>query len=838
MNNEENNALQAIENIIPIDIYSALGPKFLNYAMSVITDRALPDVRDGLKPVHRRIMYSMYELGIYYNKPYKKCARTVGDVLGKYHPHGDASVYDAMVILAQEFATRYPLVDGHGNFGSVDGDGAAAMRYTEARLSRVGQQLLNDISKDTVDFMPNYDGEEKEPRVLPTLLPLLLMNGTFGIAVGMATNIPPHNLKNIYSGCYKLIEDTKAGIDTDIEDIINCVYAPDFPTGGQIMGISKVKEMYRNGVGKFVVRGKHETEETKNGSQIVITEIPFKVNKAKLVESIIDLAKDKKDDKGKVISVAKIKGIKEVRDESDKEGMRIVVEVKKDENPNIILNNIIKYTEFQKNISARFLALVNGEPKTLNIKEILNEFLAHSASVILRRTQFDLDKDTARLNLVEGILKCIQSDELLSQVINIVRTADEPVMELLTLGFNQAQAEYIYDMKIRSLSKASAEKLNAEKETLETNIEKYYAILNNESVLLDTIAMEFRELEKLYGDDRLTEVYADMNSLNDEDLIKDETLIITFTTDGIIKAVEEKEYKSQKRGGKGVKAANTKDDEIIKFMFTSNSKDDLLLFTTEGRCHVLKAYKINKSSKTAKGKSINNYINLNVGEKIVSVLSTSLKDKDKYLLFITKNGQIKKLSLGQLSTRLSVTRVIKFKEGDSLVQALLISEGDNVLIVTANGMSLRIDTAAEGTKAIRPMGRDAAGVTGINVADNDKVVDMCIVNDEDNVLTVTEYGIGKRTKADEWRIIGRGGKGVGAHGLSEKTGKIIAVMTSHDDDELFIATEQGLITRISNKDIRICSRTSQGVRVINLNNNDKVASVSINKNEESENTEE
>lgn len=650
----------------------------------------------------------------------------------------------------------------------------------------------------------------------------------------MATNIPPHNLKNIYNGCYKLIEDTKAGIDTDIEDIINCVYAPDFPTGGQIMGISKVKEMYRNGVGKFVVRGKHEIEETKNGSQIVITEIPFKVNKAKLVESIIDLSKDKKDDKGKVISVAKIKGIKEVRDESDKEGMRIVVEVKKDENPNIILNNIIKYTEFQKNISARFLALVNGEPKTLNIKEILNEFLAHSASVILRRTQFDLDKDTARLNLVEGILKCIQSDELLSQVINIVRTADEPVMELLTLGFNQAQAEYIYDMKIRSLSKASAEKLNAEKETLETNIEKYYAILNNESVLLDTIAMEFRELEKLYGDDRLTEVYADMNSLNDEDLIKDETLIITFTTDGIIKAVEEKEYKSQKRGGKGVKAANTKDDEIIKFMFTSNSKDDLLLFTTEGRCHVLKAYKINKSSKTAKGKSINNYINLNVGEKIVSVLSTSLKDKDKYLLFITKNGQIKKLSLGQLSTRLSVTRVIKFKEGDSLVQALLISEGDNVLIVTANGMSLRIDTAAEGTKAIRPMGRDAAGVTGINVADNDEVVDMCIVNDEDNVLTVTEYGIGKRTKADEWRIIGRGGKGVTAHGLSEKTGKIIAVMTSHDDDELFIATEQGLITRISNKDIRICSRSSQGVRVINLNDNDKVASVSINKNEEVE----
>ena len=650
----------------------------------------------------------------------------------------------------------------------------------------------------------------------------------------MASSIPPHNLKDIYKACYKIIEDTKAGIDTDIEDIINCIHAPDFPTGGQIMGISKVKEAYRKGTGKFILRGKYEIEDTKNGSQIIITEIPYKVNKSKLIESINEISKDKKDDKGKVIHQAKIKGIREVRDESDKDGMRIVIEVKKDENPNIIINNIIKHTEFQKNISVNCLSLVHGEPKVLNIKEILNEFLAHSASVILRRTEFDLNKDTTRLNVVEGIIKCIQSDELLSQVIDIVRTADDPVTKLLTLGFNLAQAEYIYDMKIRSLSKASAEKLNAEYEMLITNIEKYTAILNNESVLLDTIAMEFRELETLFGDDRYTEVYSDLGSLDEEDLIKDETLVITYTTDGIIKAVEESEYKSQKRGGKGVKAANTKDDEIIKFMFTSNSKDDLLLFTSEGRCHVLKAYKINKSSKTAKGKSINNYINLNVGEKIISVLSTNIKEKDKYLLFITKNGQIKKLSLEQLSTRLNVTRVIKFKEGDSLVQALLISEGDNVLIVTANGMSLRIDTAAEGTKAIRPMGRDAAGVTGINVANNDEVVDMCIVNDDDNVLTVTEHGIGKRTKADEWRVIGRGGKGVTAHGLSEKTGKIIAVMTSHDYDELFIATEQGLITRISNKDIRICSRTSQGVKVINLNNNDKVASVSINKNKETD----
>lgn len=822
-------------NVIPADVSTALGPRFLNYAMSVIADRALPDVRDGLKPVQRRIMYSMEGLGIDYNKPHRKCARIVGDTMGKYHPHGDSSIYGALVILAQEFSVRYPLIDGHGNFGSVDGDGAAAMRYTEARMSRLGQQLLNDIQKDTVNFQQNYDGEELEPTALPTLLPLILMNGSFGIAVGMTTEIPPHNIKDIYRACHKIIEDTKAGVDTDIEDIIQAIHAPDLPTGGQILGTAGLYEGYRTGEGMFQIKGKHIIEDTPKGAQIVITEIPYKVNKSLLINSINDLSKDKTNDKGKVVTEARIKGIREVRDESDRDGMRIVIELKKDQNPGLVINNIIKHTKYQTNYNMKMRMLVNGEPKILNIKEILNEFLAHAASVIMRRTEFDLSKAMARLNIVEAILTCISNETYLHQVIQIVRNSDSPIDDLIVLGFNQAQAEHIYDMKLRTLSRQSEDKLTAERELLEGNISRFNAILSDNNVLLDTISNEFMELDNLFGDERRTEVFANVNGLTDEDLIKDETLIITYTTDGIIKAVEEGEYKSQRRGGKGVKAAKTKEDEIIMHMFTTNSKDDLLFFTTEGRCHVLKAYKIEKASKIAKGKSINNYLNLNIGEKIVSVLNTSLKNnQDGNLLFITKKGQVKKLSLQQLSTRLSITRVIGFKENDSLVQALLVNDTDNVLIVTSYGMSLRIDLSAEGTKSIRAMGRSAAGVTGINVAEHDEVVDMCIVNDDDLVLTITENGIGKRTKASEWRVIGRGGKGVTAHSLSEKTGRIIAVLIAHDNDELFIATERGLITRIPNDSIRICGRSATGVKAINLGESDRVASVSINKNEEDE----
>lgn len=642
----------------------------------------------------------------------------------------------------------------------------------------------------------------------------------------MSTDIPPHNIKDVYRACYKLIEDTKNGIDTDIEDIIKAIKAPDFPTGGQIIGLKGVKEAYRKGKGNFIIRGKYEIEDTKNGSQIIITEIPYRVNKLKLCEAISDHSKNNK-----------IQGIKEIRDESSKDGMRIVIELKKDENPSIVVNNIIKHTDFQKNYSLKMLSLVDKKPHVLNIKEVLNNFLGHCASVIINRTQFDLEKAKKRLNIIQGVMKCISDKDLLDLVVNIVRTADDPEKEILTLGFNEEQVAYIIDMRLRRLSKASLQKYIEEEKELTDKIDKFNSILNDDNALLDQIKSEFEEIERVHGDERRTEISNDVDSIEEEDLIKDETLIITYTTDGIIKAVEEGEYKSQKRGGKGVKATNTKDDEIIKFMFTTNSKDDLLFFTTEGRCHVLKAYKINKTTKSAKGKSINNYLNLNVGEKIVSVLNTNIKNKEKHLLFITKNGQIKKLSLEQLSTRLTVTRVIKFKENDSLVQALLIEDKDNVLIVTSYGMSLRIDTGAEGNKSIRAMGRDAAGVCGISLQEGDQVVDMCIVNDNDNIITVTELGIAKQTKASEWRIIGRGGKGVTAHGLSEKTGRIISVLNSTENDELFIATEKGLITRIEASSIRTCSRGAVGVKAINLNDSDLVASVSINKNVKEEENE-
>lgn len=829
--------LKTMEQIVPMSIGTLVPQRFLDYAMYVIKDRALPDVKDGLKPVHRRIIYAMGELGILSNKPYKKCARTVGDVLGKYHPHGDTSVYEALVILAQEFSTRYPIIDGHGNFGSIDGDPAAAMRYTESRLSRYGQELLTSINKNTVDFKPNYDQEEVEPVVLPSLLPNLLINGSMGIAVGMATKIPSHNIRDVYKACYKIIDDLMEGKETTIDEVIDLIHAPDFATGGTIMGLSGVREGYKTGKGKVAIRSKYVIEESKKGTSIVITEIPYKVNKQKLIESIRELMKDIKNSKGTVIKASIFPQIKEIRDESDKDGMRIVIDLKKDENPQIVINNLIANTKFQDNFSMNLTCLSNGQPKVMNILEMLNEFLAHAAEVITRRTQFDLDKASKRLNIVEGILLCFMEDpdnpgvEIIDRVTHIIRQADDPVSSLVELGFNQAQAEYICEMKLRSLSKASQAKLEQEKESLNASIGEFNAILSDDKTLLSKIKAEFVELETKFGDDRRTDVEIDCTTIEEEDLIKNETLIITYTTEGTIKAVEEKEYKSQRRGGKGVRGTNTKEDEIIKFMFTTSSKDDLLFFTTEGRCHVLKAYRIGKSTKAAKGRNINNYLNLNVGEKIVSVLNTNIKDKENNLLMITRLGQVKKLSLQQLSSKFNVTRVITFKEGDSLIQALLNKEGDNVLIVTKKGMSLRIDTNAEGNKAIRPMGRTAAGVAGINVQDGDEVVDMCTITDEDLILTVTEDGLGKKTKASEWNIIGRGGKGVVAHDTG-KAGEIISVLTAHDDDEVFIATEQGLITRIPTVDIRTCGRNSKGVKVINLNDNDKVTAVSLNKNKE------
>lgn len=739
-------------------------------------------------------------------------------------PHGDTSVYEAMVILAQDFSTRYPLIDIEGNKGSVDGDPAAAMRYTLGRLSRFGQTMLNDINKNTIDFKPNYDGEELEPKVLPTLLPTMLCNGSFGIAVGLATKIPSHNIVDIYNACYHIIDNTAKGIETDIEQVINIIQAPDFATGGTIMGLAGVKEGYRTGKGKVVIRSKYNIVEDKKGSIIIITEIPYKVNKQKLVENIIELMKTVTDSKGVVTRASAFPQIREVRDESDKDGMRIIIEVKKDESAQIVINNLIKQTAFQTNFSMNMIALVDSQPKQMNILELLELFLVHSASVIIRKAQFELEKANVRLNIVNGILQCLSSEDVLSNVISTIRHSEDPVVALMSLGFNQLQAEYISEMKIRSLSNSSETKLRAEFESLNASILENTAIIEDDTVMLAKMESEFKELEKQFGDERRTNLEFDGGSIDDEDLVKDETLIITYTTDGMLKAVEEGEYKSQKRGGKGVKATKTKEDEMIKFMFTSSSKDDLLFFTSEGRCHILKAYKIGKFSKLAKGRSINNYLSLNVGEKIVSVVNTNLKNQtDKYLLFVTAEGQIKKLSLDQLSFRMKFTRVITFKENDYLIQSLLVKDEDTVLIVSKKGKSVRfsIDT-------IRATGRTSMGVSGINVAKNDSVVDMCTVENKDFVFTITENGYSKRTQASSWAVKSRGGKGMIAHGITEKTGEIITIMTASNDKELFIATEKGLITRIPAKSINPIGRSSQGVKAINLNKKDKVVSVSIN----------
>ena len=818
------------------ELGSSVAKRYLDYSMHVIIQRALPDVRDGLKPVQRRILYGMNGLGLNNNKPYKKSARTVGEVLGKLHPHGETSVYGAMVNLAQDFSTRYPLVDGHGNFGSVDGDNAAAMRYTEAKMSKITEHMMLNINKNTVDFKPNYDGEEREPSVLSTLFPTLLANGSFGIAVGMSTNIPPHNLRDIYSACNVVIENAKYSKETDIMDVIKALKAPDFPTGGSIVGLEEIVKAYKTGKGRMTIRGKHHIEETDKHTFIIIDEIPYKVNKAKFIEKVYNNIKDIKNSKGTIEKRALFPQIKDIRDESNKDGVRIVIELKKDENPDIVVNNLIKQNVgYQVTESINLLALKGNQPKTFNILEIIEEFLTHASEVIIRRTQFDLEKATKRLNFVNGILFLFKDNEQdsskknLEYALKIIKDSNDPLNDLINLGLNQSQAEYILDMKLRSLSKASIEKLNQEKKSLETDISIFNSILTDDLVLLNTIQNEFSEIEKKFGDDRRTDIISSSKEITDEDLIDEETLIITYTTDGIIKAVEEKAYNTQKRGGKGTKGTTTKEDEMMKFMFTSSSKDDLLFFTNLGKCYVLKAYKIGKSTKSAKGKSINNYLELEPGEKIVSILNTNIKNaNDSYLIMITKGGTIKKLNLSELSSRYSYTRVIKFKANDTLVQALLIKD-ENILIVTKKGMSLRIDTLAEGSKAIRPMGRLASGVTGITLKDDVEVIDMSIINDDMKIITLTEHGLCKITEAKEWKIIGRAGKGGTCHKINEKTGSIISVISfiNKEESELFIATQQGQITRIPVDEIRSCSKYSSGVKAINLSNEDKVVAVSL-----------
>lgn len=710
------------------------------------------------------------------------------------------------------------------------------MRYTEAKLTPVAMEMLRDINKNTIDFKENYDGEEKEPITLGGYFPCLLANGSFGIAVGMSSKMPSHNLHDIYNCCYFIIDKIRKNEEYTIDELINIMKAPDFPTGGTIVGMDGVREGYLTGRGSFKIRGKYHIEDDKT---IIISEIPYKINKQKMIEKIIDLMKDIKDPKtGKKIRNGLLGEIKEIRDESDREGIRVVIELKKDVNPNIVINKLLAHTDLQTGYGMILRTLIKGVPVQTNLQQMLEKFLENSTSVLLRSTEYDLSKYTVRLEIVEGILKLQDEDPdnegkiLLDRVINIIINSEDPDSELLTLGFTERQANYVQELKLKKLRKVSVEAYREENKDLIEKIAFCNSIMNDNEVLLSELEKKFKEVEEKCADDRRTEILFGEGSINSEDLIKDETLIITYTSDGAIKAVEEKEYKSQKRGGKGVKATTIKEDEIVKFMFTTNSKDDLLFFTNLGRCHTLKAYKIDKTSKNAKGKNIINYLSLEIGEKIVGIVNTNLKDKDNNLFFVTKEGYVKKLSLDQLSTRFSVTKVIEFKnETDMLVQALLVKD-ENVLIATNNGMSLRLDTTT-----IKAQGRKASGVIGIKLKNNDEVIDMTQISNDYLILTITKNGLGKMTKASEWSVIGRGGKGIKAHNINEKTGPLIAIITVNKEDEIFIASSLGQITRISLSDIRICSRSSVGVKTITLSDDDIVASVSLNKNLEDEDAE-
>lgn len=815
MTNKNNLQQEIVENIQDISIRNAMEDKFFEYAKYVIEDRALPDVRDGLKPVQRRILYSAHELGLRPDKPYKKSARLVGDVLGRFHPHGDTSVYGAQVILTQDFSTRYPLIDGHGNFGSRDGDPAAAMRYTEARLSRFSDAMMADIHKNVVDYEPNFDETEMEPSVLPTMIPTLLANGCSGIAVGMATEIPPHNLGELYDACLYLIEHATDEQEVTVEKLMQFVKGPDFPTYGTIVDTKDLLKAYKTGKGRITLRGKYEIETVGKDTVIAITEIPYQVNKAKLIEKIDTLSKEDK-----------IEGIKEVNDESSKKGgLRIAVYLKKNADARLILNKLLKHTDLQTSVGFNMMALVDNQPLQLGLKDCLDHFLAHCAEIITRRTQFDLEKINARTFIIEGIQTALEDVDNTIALIKAAKSAQEGITSLMDeYELEEVQAKYIWDMKLNAISSLNTEKLEEEYMDLLEKQRKCISILNDQSVLLSELANDISTLKEKYADERRTDIDVIANTnISEEDLIEDENLVVTVTTEGLIKSVSEKEYNTQKRGGKGVKTQNTKDDEVVMNLFTMNSKDDLLFLTNTGRCHAIKAYKIPKTAKNNKGKSINNYISLQEDEYPVSIIATKMQEGAS-IVFITRNGTIKRLPITHLSSRMSVTKVIGIKEGDELVNALMANEGDELLIATGKGQSIRIKVDE---KELRPMGRTAAGVKGIKLKEDDYVVDMTKIDDDKLILSLSQTGLGKTTKANEYKVQKRGGSGVKGHKITSKTGDLVCCLTVSPDDEIFVGTLQGQIIRIKVSDVPTSLRDTSGSRMIKLYDEDVAITASI-----------
>ena len=795
--------------IIERDIDKEMRTAYIDYAMSVIVSRALPDARDGLKPVHRRILYSMHEDGITSDKAYRKCANTVGSVLGRYHPHGDSSVYDAMVRLAQDFTMRYPLVDGHGNFGSVDGDSPAAMRYTEARMSKIAESMLTDIEKNTVDFMPNYDDRLQEPTVLPARIPALLVNGSSGIAVGMATNIPPHNLSEVIDGIIKVIDNP----EITIEELMETIKGPDFPTGATILGKQGIKEAYTTGRGKITMRGEAEIEEMSgNRQKIIITSLPYQVNKAKLVKTISDLVKEKK-----------IEGISEVRDESDrKEKTRVVIELRRDANARIILNQLYKHTQLQETFGAIMLALVDGEPKILTLRQCLDCYINHRKVVILRRTKFELDKALARAHILEGLKIALDN---IDEVISIIRSSyDNPKERLMErFGLSDIQAQAILDMRLKTLSGLQREKIEDEYNELMKLIAHLRDILSSETLVYDIIKEELLEIKDKYGDDRLTKIVAAEGEFVAEDLIKEEQTVVALTHFGYIKRMPIDTYRSQRRGGKGITGIATREEDFVKQIFTASTHDTILFFSNKGKLYKLKGYEVPEAGRTAKGTAIVNLLSLDPGEKISAVIPIQNFAEGKYLLMATKNGLIKKTALTEYnSSRTTGLQGITLKDDDELITVRLTDGEDNVVLVTREGMCITFDE-----KDVRPIGRVAQGVIGIRLSDEDEVIGMesVIAGGKATLLAITENGFGKRTELDEYRVQIRGGKGVITYKITPKTGKLVGVKIATEDDDVMLITDTGTIIRLQVKDISVLGRSTQGVTLMRTSDGGKVVSI-------------
>ncbi|MBE7037593.1 MAG: DNA gyrase subunit A [Ruminococcaceae bacterium] len=802
------------QTIVDVDIEQRMREAFIDYAMSVIVSRALPDVRDGLKPVHRRILYAMYEEHLTSDKPFFKSATTVGNVIGRYHPHGDASAYDALVRMAQDFSLRYPLIDGHGNFGSVDGDPPAAYRYTEARMSKVANLLLNDIEKNTVDFIPNFDEKRKEPTVLPTRIPTLLINGSSGIAVGMATNIPPHNLTEVLNGVIAQIDDPMISV----EDLMEYIKGPDFPTKASIMGRSGIRSAYQTGRGKVIVRAKTEIEEHKDGtSSIIVTELPYQVNKKMLVESIANLVKEKK-----------IDGLHDIDDHSsDRVGIRLEISLKRDVNPQVVLNKLFKFTRLQDSFSINMIAICDGKPKTMGLKEILDNFIQFQKDIVTRRTKFDLDKALARMHILEGLRIALANiDEVIEVIRNSYDDAKERLME--RFGFSDIQAQSVLDMKLSQLQRLNGEKIENEYAELSARADEYKQLLADEKKLFEKIKEELIEIRDKYGDERLTSIENGIIDIEDEDLIAQEDNVVTMTHFGYVKRLASDTYKVQHRGGRGISGLSTRDEDFVERIFVTSTHNYIMFFTNRGRVYKLKTYQIPEASRHAKGSAIVNLLPIEKDEKITAIIPVKEFEENKYLTMITKKGVIKKTNLTDYDTaRKGGLIAIGLREEDELIHVEITNGDNNIIIATKDGMCIRFKE-----KDVRPMGRGATGVRAISLKDDDVVVGAGCCEDDAVLLTITENGYGKKTDLSEFKIQNRGGKGLFGYKITEKTGSVAGISIVKEDSDIMIITSDGIIIRTATEEISKFGRTTQGVRVMRLAEGVKVVSTALTEKEE------